>query len=137
VARAVAAELSGGGRADIRVDAPDALVGSFDRIRIAQAIESLLSNAVKFAPGTPVEVAVAASDGKARLVVRDHGIGIPPEDQARIFERYARAVPARHYGGFGLGLWLVRRTVEAHGGSVAVASAPGEGSTFTVELPLR
>jgi PAS domain S-box-containing protein len=70
-----------------------------------------------------------------RLAVRDHGIGIAPEHQARIFDRFERFVSARNYGGFGLGLWIVGQIVEAHGGRIRVASAPGEGSTFTVELP--
>jgi signal transduction histidine kinase len=100
-------------------------------------LEDLLANAAKFGAGQPVDVAIAAVAGMARVVVRDRGIGIPAEAQARIFDRLERAVPTRNYGGFGLGLWLVREAVEAHGGSVAVASAPGEGSTFTVELPLR
>jgi signal transduction histidine kinase len=69
------------------------------------------------------------------MVVRDQGIGIEAEDRERIFERYTRLVPVARYAGFGVGLWLVRRIVEAHGGSVAVTSAPGAGSTFTVELP--
>jgi signal transduction histidine kinase len=70
-----------------------------------------------------------------RVRVRDHGIGIAPEDQARIFERFERAVPERHYGGFGLGLWVARLVVEEHGGKIRVASSPGDGSLFEVELP--
>jgi signal transduction histidine kinase len=72
----------------------------------------------------------------ARIAVSDHGIGIPSEEQARIFEKFERAVSERHYGGFGLGLWVVRQIVEAHGGSIHVASEAGQGSTFIVELPL-
>jgi signal transduction histidine kinase len=71
----------------------------------------------------------------ALLEVRDHGIGIPPENQARIFGRFERAVPERHYGGFGLGLWIARQLIDAHGGSIVVESAPGQGSRFTVRLP--
>jgi len=67
--------------------------------------------------------------------VRDEGIGIAPEDQGRLFERFGRVVSERHYGGFGLGLWIVRRICEALGGGVAVQSTPGQGSTFTVQLP--
>jgi signal transduction histidine kinase len=70
-------------------------------------------------------------------MVRDQGIGIAPDDQARIFERFERAVPTRHYGGFGLGLWLVRQIIEALGGTIAVESEVGKGSLFTVGLPLR
>jgi len=69
--------------------------------------------------------------------VTDHGIGIPPSEQQRIFERFERAVPSQHYGGFGLGLWITRQIVEAHGGSIRVASTVGQGSTFMLELPVR
>jgi signal transduction histidine kinase len=68
--------------------------------------------------------------------VKDHGIGIGAADQARIFERFERAVPERHYGGFGVGLWVARLVAEAHGGRIRVESAPDQGSTFTLELPL-
>jgi signal transduction histidine kinase len=71
---------------------------------------------------------------RAILTVRDRGIGISLPDQARIFERFERAVSERSYGGFGLGLWIVREIVESLGGTVRVESAPGEGATFTVEL---
>jgi signal transduction histidine kinase len=135
LARAVAEELAVPGGAEIRVEAAAPVVGRWDRVRLEQVVENLLGNAVKFGPGEPVVVAVSATERAARLVVRDRGIGIPREAQERIFERFERAVPTRNYGGFGLGLWLVRQTVEAHGGTVEVASAPGEGATFTVELP--
>ncbi|HEX8821951.1 MAG TPA: ATP-binding protein, partial [Archangium sp.] len=69
--------------------------------------------------------------------VKDHGIGIAEEDLARIFERFERAVSVRHYGGFGIGLWIVREIVQALGGSIEVESAPGKGATFTITLPRR
>ena len=68
------------------------------------------------------------------LTVRDRGIGISTADQRRIFQRFERAVSKRNYGGFGLGLWIVRQIVESLGGTVRVESVPGEGSTFEVEL---
>jgi signal transduction histidine kinase len=83
----------------------------------------------------PVEIAIEAGPARARLIVRDHGKGIPQEDLARIFDRFERASPVRSYGGLGLGLFISRRIVEAHGGSIAVESAPGIGATFTVDLP--
>jgi signal transduction histidine kinase len=94
---------------------------------------------VKYGSGNPVEVEFGpCADGAgARLVVRDHGIGIAPSDQPQIFERFERAVSSRNYGGLGLGLYIVKRIVEAHGGTIAVESTPGVGSAFAVELPLR
>ena len=74
--------------------------------------------------------------GAARLTIRDRGIGIPEEDRARIFGRFERAVTRREHGGFGIGLWLANQLVTAMGGTIAVESTPGEGTTFTVILPL-
>ena len=80
-------------------------------------------------------VAVSEHQGFARLRVRDHGIGVAPEALGRIFDRFERAVSSSEYGGLGLGLFLTREIVEAHGGSIQAASRPGEGTTFTLELP--
>jgi signal transduction histidine kinase len=111
-------------------------VGSWDRVRLESVIGNLVSNAVKFGEDKPISISVSCDGSTARVVVTDHGIGIAPEEQARIFEKFERAVSERHYGGFGLGLWVVRQIVEAHGGSIRVASEAGKGSTFVVELPL-
>ncbi len=118
----------------LRLDAPAAVTGVWDRMRLDQVITNLLANAVKYGPGKPVDVRVRGEPGRAEVSVRDHGIGISAADQQRIFERFERAVSRRNYGGFGLGLWIVREIVEALGGTVRVESAPGAGSTFTVEL---
>jgi len=128
-----AAELGSG----IEVDAPAPVRGAFDPMRLDQIASNLLSNAVKYGHGRPISVRVRAEDGRARLEVEDRGIGIAPADQQRIFGRFERAVSSRNYAGLGLGLWIVRRLVEAHGGDIAVRSAPGEGSTFAIELPLN
>jgi signal transduction histidine kinase len=117
----------------IRCEGP--VVGRWDPSRVDQVVTNLLANAVKFGPGEPVEIHLGEEAGLARLSVHDHGIGIDPSHQARIFDRFERAVPVRHYGGLGLGLYISRRIVEAHGGSIRVESRPGAGSTFTVELP--
>jgi predicted ATPase/signal transduction histidine kinase len=107
-----------------------------DRGRIEQVLSNLLSNAMKFGPGKPITVTTGTRQGRAVLSVSDHGIGIDPARQPRIFERFERGVSPRHYGGLGLGLYISRQIVDAHGGTIEVRSAPGEGATFTVELPV-
>lgn len=119
----------------LRID--EEVPGRWDVIALETVVGNLLSNAVKFGSGRPIEVAVERDHDMARLLVTDHGIGIPAEQQHRIFERFERAVSSRHYGGFGIGLWVARQLVEAHGGTIQVASRPGEGSRFTVQLPVR
>jgi PAS domain S-box-containing protein len=111
-------------------------IGRFDPVRLGQVVSNLLSNALKYGAGKPVHVAVESGVDAARLVIRDEGIGIEPEDMGRIFGKFERAVSERHYGGLGLGLYLTRQIVEAMGGFVKAESAPGQGATFTVELPL-
>jgi PAS domain S-box-containing protein len=109
--------------------------GYWDRLRLEQIVSNLVSNAIKYGGGRPVEVAVEHDATRARLRVSDWGIGIAPEDQTRIFDRFERAVSERHYGGFGLGLWIVRQIVHALQGGIWVQSRVGEGATFIVELP--
>jgi signal transduction histidine kinase/integral membrane sensor domain MASE1 len=112
------------------------VVGRWDRLRLEQVVANLLSNAVKYGAGRPIEVNLEADGGSVRLTLRDRGIGIAPEDQARIFERFERAVSGQHYGGLGMGLYITRQIVEAHGGSIQVESeGPGKGATFVVRLP--
>ncbi len=111
--------------------------GSWDRLRMEQVVSNLLSNALKYGAGRPVYVHVEEEDGRARLWVRDEGIGIDAAAHARIFQKFERAVSERHYGGLGLGLYVVRTLVEAMEGSIRVESQPGEGATFIVELPLQ
>ncbi|MFP2910438.1 GAF domain-containing protein, partial [Pyxidicoccus sp. 3LFB2] len=114
--------------------APDAH-GQWDRLRLDQVLTNLVSNAVKYGRGQPVRMVLTATDGRMRLEVSDGGIGIAAEHLSRLFHRFERAVSERHYGGFGLGLWIARQIVEAMGGHIAVRSELGVGSTFTVELP--
>ena len=110
--------------------------GRFDAIRIERVFNNLLGNAIRFGAGKPIDVALDLDAGAARIRVRDRGIGIEPRDLDRIFGRFERAVSARAYGGFGLGLYLSRRIIEAHGGTIAVESEHGGGSVFTVRLPI-
>jgi len=121
----------------VSVDAPERVaVGTWDRARIEQVALNLLTNALKYGNGQPVEVAVTRDGDAAILAVHDHGLGIEPKDQARVFQRFERAVSSRNYGGLGLGLFIAREITLAHGGTIDVESVPGEGSTFRVRLPL-
>lgn len=119
----------------IAADRP--VIGAWDRLRLTQIVNNLLSNAAKFGQDKSIEISASAKDGEATLVVSDQGIGIEPEVMARIFDPFARGVSVRHYSGLGMGLYLVRMLVEAQGGRVTVRSEPGSGSTFTVTLPMR
>ncbi len=100
-----------------------------------QVVTNLLSNSTRFGAGRPIEVTVTQDGDTARLVVQDHGIGIPADRLPRIFERFERGVSVREYGGLGLGLYIVREIVRAMGGTIRVESIVDVGSTFTVELP--
>ncbi len=108
-----------------------------DPLRIEQLITNLITNAIKYGDGKPIDIEIGAEENDARIVVRDRGIGIAASKQATIFGRFERAVSAREYGGFGLGLWIAQRVVEASGGHIAVTSELGAGSEFVVVLPLR
>ena len=113
------------------------ITGRWDHDRLDQALSNLVGNALKFGDGKPVSLRVMSLPNGARVTVRDHGIGIAEDDQARIFERFERAAPARHFGGMGLGLWITKHIVAGHGGVIEVTSHPGQGSLFTVDLPLN
>ncbi|WP_438029874.1 PAS domain-containing protein [Sorangium sp. So ce233] len=121
-------------RLSLRVSGP--VVGRWDRFRIEQVLVNLLANAVKYGKGKPIIVGVQRRGALAELWVQDHGIGIPHEVQDRIFDRFERVVSIRSFGGLGLGLYITRRIIEAHRGTIRVSSAPGQGATFTVELPI-
>jgi two-component system OmpR family sensor kinase len=114
----------------------DGITGSWDRVALEQITENLLSNALKYGAGSPVEISLATDDTKVRLVVRDQGPGIKDEHQQRIFAPFEQvALGSERRAGFGIGLWVVRQLVEAMNGSIEVVSVAGEGSAFTVHLP--
>lgn len=116
------------------VDGP--VVGTWDRASLESALAQVVLNALKFSEGKPVHVEVGGSGDRAFVKVRDQGFGIAAQDHERIFERFERGVSERHFGGLGVGLWISRKAIEAHGGSIAVKSSPGDGAEFTIELPL-
>ena len=119
----------------IRVEPTAPAIGVWDHGRIDQVVRNLLENAIKFGAREPIEVSVGARDGIATISVRDRGIGISAEHLGMLFQRYQRGVSAQNFGGLGLGLYIVRVIVEAHGGTVRADSRIGEGATFVVELP--
>ncbi|MBX3022748.1 MAG: hybrid sensor histidine kinase/response regulator [Bdellovibrionales bacterium] len=111
--------------------------GVMDSFRIEQIIINLLLNAVKYGNGCPITVRLRDDGRQAQLSVEDGGIGIAEDDLQRIFQRFERAVSAKNYGGLGLGLFICSRIAELHGGRISVTSKLGEGSTFTLHLPLK
>jgi signal transduction histidine kinase len=123
-------------RCSLTVDATDGVNGQWDALRIDHVVANLLENALKFGAGKPVRIRLRATPTVARLSIADEGIGVAVEDRPRIFDRFARAVSHRNYGGLGLGLYIARSNVEALGGTITVDGEPGCGATFTVELPI-
>jgi signal transduction histidine kinase len=119
----------------LTLSAGSPVMGVYDRERVRQLVESLLDNALKFGMGQPVEITVAQGAGSALIRITDHGGGVPPGDEERIFDRFERAVSTLNYGGFGLGLWMARHIAEAHAGTVELTRTENGGATFTVVLP--
>jgi two-component system, OmpR family, sensor kinase len=122
-------------RCDVSLVAVTPVEGTWDRDALEQVAVNLLSNAMKYGAGKPIELEVTSSGSDALLRVRDHGVGIGEEDRARIFGRFERAARRGDAPGFGMGLWIARQLVHAHGGEISVDSEPGRGSLFTVRLP--
>ncbi len=121
----------------VRITVEDGVSASCDPIAVEQVLENLLSNAVRFGPGRPVEVSLVRDDEFARLSVLDEGVGIADCEKSLIFERFHRSRRAKPNGGFGVGLWVTRQLVRAMRGEISVSSRRGGGSAFTVRLPLR
>ena len=119
----------------VNVRGEERVPGRWDRLRLDQVLTNLLSNALKYGAGRPIELAVGARGDRAYLTVRDHGEGMSAEEQAHIFERFGRCERHRERPGIGLGLYIVRTILEAMGGSIRVASELGTGTTFLVEVP--
>lgn len=121
---------------EILVAAPGPVVGAWDPFRLEQMLTNLLANAIKYGAGRPIEVALEQRGAHAHLTVRDHGIGVAPQDHDRIFLRFERAASVQNYGGLGLGLYITRHIVGVHGGTISIDSQLGRGALFSVELPL-
>lgn len=119
----------------ITLEAAGPVVGQFDRTRIEQVISNVVANALKYGRGKPINVRVAAGVGEAIIRVRDQGIGIPKERLPHVFDRFERATSGPKYTGLGLGLYIVKTIVEAHGGRISIESEPDVGTTVTIRLP--
>jgi signal transduction histidine kinase len=121
---------------ELRTELAPGVVVRCDRFRVEQILTNLMTNAVKYAPGRPIELTVGSAGPVAEVIFQDHGPGIPLEDQKRIFERFERAASAEAPGGLGLGLYIARNLAQLHGGSLSVESEPGAGSAFVLSLPI-
>lgn len=128
-----AAERAG---SPVRLNVEEGVIGRCDETAMEQVLENLLSNAIRYGCGRPIEVGLSSNGEQAELSVRDEGIGIADADHAQIFERFRRLHRSDTSGGFGVGLWITRQLVQAMHGEIAVSSSPGAGSTFAVTLPL-
>lgn len=115
----------------------DIVIGYFDRLRIEQIFLNLLTNAIKYGNKKPIDITLSKEHGKAKIVFRDNGMGIKKVDFERIFERFERVSENSNVGGLGLGLFITKQIVEAHGGTIKVDSSEREGTSFTVLLPLE
>lgn len=119
----------------LRYQADQSLRGTWDRLATEQVLDNLVSNAIRYGDGKPVSVELAADVDRVELRVIDGGIGIAPADRTKIFERFEQGSVAPRSGGFGIGLWLSNKLVQAQGGALHVESELGQGSTFVVSLP--
>jgi signal transduction histidine kinase len=123
-------------RCELRLSIEPGVIGTWDRGALEQITRNLMSNAIKYGAGRPVETSVTSTGADATIEVRDHGAGISEVDRSRIFERFERVVIAGgSRPGFGLGLWITRQLLVAHQGEITVESQPGVGSVFTASLP--
>ncbi len=121
----------------IHLDVKEGLTGYWDASRLESVIENLVTNAIKYGEGKPIEIKAWQSGDTVIILVKDQGIGICDEDQKKIFQKFERAVSVKKFSGLGLGLYISRKIVEAHGGVIKLASKVGHGSTFRIELPIE
>ncbi|MGK5061965.1 hybrid sensor histidine kinase/response regulator [Janthinobacterium sp. LB3P112] len=120
----------------LQVQAVESIEGFWDAFRVEQIVVNLISNAVRYGQGQPVEISLARTQNSAVIEVRDHGIGINARDQERIFDAFERVIHQDRTGGLGLGLFITKQLVDAHGGAITLQSQPGNGALFSVTLPL-
>jgi signal transduction histidine kinase len=127
--------LNGG--SEIRLTVANGVSTRADRFRLDEAIGNVISNAIKYGAGRPIEIQLKTKNEKAILVVQDRGIGIPIEDLSRIFGRFERTAATQNYGGLGLGLYIAHQIIEQHDGSIRAERRSGGGARIVIELPVN
>lgn len=119
----------------LKLDIDETASGMWDKFRLEQVFVNLLTNALKYGAGKPIEISISSDNNIVKLSIKDHGIGIAKEDQRRIFDRFERAVSLQQFGGLGLGLYIASEIIKLHHGKLSVESESNAGAEFTVELP--
>lgn len=117
------------------VESCDEIIGDFDKLRIEQVFNNILTNAIRYGNGKPVKINVSLVNDMVLIAIKDQGIGIPPDKLGKIFERFERGSTERSIHGLGLGLYITKQIIEAHAGKIWVESEVGKGSTFYIQLP--
>jgi signal transduction histidine kinase len=121
----------------ISLDAPEFLVGFWDRLRLWQILQNLVVNALTYGEGKPISMTIERAANQARITIQDGGPGMSLDDRQRAFEPFQRGAAPGNTAGHGLGLWIVNSLCEMLGGQVSVSGGPGVGCRFTVCLPIR
>ncbi|MFZ1889370.1 MAG: PAS domain-containing sensor histidine kinase [Candidatus Binataceae bacterium] len=122
---------------ELRMDLGSGIIAESDKFRLDEALSNVVSNAIKYGAGRPVDIQLQTTDTQATLLVQDRGIGIPPADLARVFGRFERTTLSRNYGGLGLGLYIASQIIEQHRGSIRAENRVNGGTRFVIELPRR
>ncbi|SEM55030.1 PAS/PAC sensor hybrid histidine kinase [Stigmatella aurantiaca] len=130
-------EAAASAQCQILIQEEEPIEGTWDRLRIEQVVTNLLSNSFKYAADCKVEISMTREGTEAVLIITDTGPGLPEKDIPRLFNRFERAVPMSHYGGLGLGLYVCRQIVTAHGGTISAGNAPKGGARFIIRLPME
>lgn len=125
------------GKCPLEVDVSSGIVARWDRFRMEQVLVNLIGNIVKYAPGSHARISAEQRGEEVIINVQDSGPGIPKGDQERIFSRFERAASSQNISGLGLGLYVVKRIIGLHKGSIRVESAPGQGTKFIIEMPVN
>lgn len=113
----------------------EAAKGEWDPLRIDQVFTNIITNAIRYGQGKPIQISLKNHQESVRVIVKDQGLGIPKSDQDKIFRRYERGLLAREVSGLGLGLFISKQIIDAHGGSIMIESEVNQGATFIVDLP--